>query len=144
MTKSLQQEHIVPLLYQWKSLDFEYESETAREQDIEDGVFIVGNISTFKVEVSSDKIFLTIPRSKQYGVPATFGTVPMDAEVGSAPNITPYPNWEWNRDPQECKEDRLVSVHAARVTTNTKILIIKLSSLQFTDFRSTPAAVCGF
>lgn len=61
-----------------------------------------------------NKIFITSPRN-QPGVPVTFGTVTNHIYKGN-PLIRPYPSWEWHQNPQQCSQDRLVSVYRVAVS----------------------------
>lgn len=62
---------------------------------------------------NESRIFVTIPRF-QLGSPITLGTVSDKIENGS-PLITPYPSWEWHRDPEKCNENRLITVYRVHV-----------------------------
>lgn len=67
----------------------------------------------FADENGESKIFVTIPRF-QPGSPITLGIV-SDKKLNGNSIITPYPSWEWHRNPEECKPDRIVSVYRVQV-----------------------------
>lgn len=67
------------------------------------------------VEESRDsKIFVTIPRF-QPGSPIALGTV-SDKVRDNNPILVPYPSWDWFRNPEACKPDRIVSVYRVQVS----------------------------
>lgn len=56
--------------YEWKQLDFAYPSAAKREEAIQSEDFIPENNMPVGLEVSGNRIFVTIPRWKP-GVPAS-------------------------------------------------------------------------
>ncbi|KAF4526882.1 hypothetical protein B566_EDAN013793 [Ephemera danica] len=84
-------------IYSWNTMDFNYPSEAARQEAINSGAFNAVNITSLPavVEAAGSRVFLTIPRWLP-GVPATLSTIPYPSDTRS-PRLTPYPNWEFNR-----------------------------------------------
>lgn len=56
--------------YEWKQIDFEYPSEEARREAIDNNVFIPENNLPLGLEVYGDRLFVTVPRWKS-GVAAS-------------------------------------------------------------------------
>lgn len=56
--------------FEWKKLDFAYPSEAMREEAIKNKDFIPENNIPVGLEVSGDRVFVTVPRWKP-GVPAS-------------------------------------------------------------------------
>lgn len=78
------------------------------------------NIFIIVAGSGESQIFLTIPKF-QPGIPVTLGTVSNKKREGN-PIIKPYPSWEWFRNPEACKQDRLLSVFRVQVQKYFKIL----------------------
>ncbi|KAJ8923456.1 hypothetical protein NQ315_002015 [Exocentrus adspersus] len=103
------------LVYQWKQLEFDYQSEYDRQADIDMEIFIPGQPAPIDTDVyyaansKESKVFVTIPRF-QSGIPLTLGTV-TDKMYKGNPVIAPYPSWSWHRSPKTCATERIVSVY---------------------------------
>nr|ARK19905.1 yellow-like protein [Ampulex compressa] len=87
-------------IYSWKSLEFAFPSEEARDAAIHEGRFIPGKLAPIDTDVyvaehKKPIVFITIPRFQE-GVPVTLGYVSDDATLDGNPLIVPYPNWEYN------------------------------------------------
>ncbi|KAI4502100.1 hypothetical protein M0802_002782 [Mischocyttarus mexicanus] len=96
------------IIYSWKSLDFAFPNQRAREIAIKQGSFIPGAPVPIDVdfyygelitqtEKHTSVVFVTIPRFIK-GIPATFGYVTNDVTPEGNPIIAPYPNWEVNKE----------------------------------------------
>lgn len=87
-------------------------------------------------EDGGSKIFVTIPRF-QPGSPITLGTV-SDKKVDGQHLITPYPSWEWHRNPEQCNVDRLITVYRVQVCLNFihKIKMNTLHKIPYNIIRS--------
>lgn len=68
-----------------------------------------------------NQVFVTIPKFVE-GIPATLGTVTNRSYEGN-PLIKPYPNWQWHRNPEGCRTDRIVSVFRVKVNLPKKVLV---------------------
>lgn len=65
--------------FEWKVLDFLYPSEDARREAISSSSFIPENNIPVGVEVSGDRLFMTIPRWKN-GVPASLAYISLNSQ----------------------------------------------------------------
>lgn len=87
-------------IYTWKTLDFVFPSEQARQIAIRNGDFIPGAPLPIDVDVYEDghqpKVFISIPRF-QTGVPVTLGYVTDQLSAEGNPLIAPYPDWSLNK-----------------------------------------------
>ncbi|KRT84928.1 hypothetical protein AMK59_561, partial [Oryctes borbonicus] len=80
--------------YQWKEVDFAFETEFDRQLAIENGDFIKENNLPLGLEVYQNRLFVSLPKWKP-GVPATLAVLPkMPTE--RSPLLVPYPNWKWH------------------------------------------------
>lgn len=75
-------------------MDFEFESEAARDRAIFEGKFVPENNLPLGLGVWRDKVFVTLPKWKN-GIPATLATVPRHSKTKS-PKLRPYPSWGWH------------------------------------------------
>lgn len=66
--------------YQWKTIDFNYESVEKRQEAIDAKAFIEGNVIPVGLDIYKDRLFLSLPRLKR-GVPATLAYINMTAEA---------------------------------------------------------------
>lgn len=66
--------------YQWKTIDFNYESAEKRQEAIDKQTFIPSNVIPVGLDVYKDRLFLSMPRLKR-GVPATLAYINMTAEA---------------------------------------------------------------
>lgn len=65
--------------YQWKQIDFEYESVDRRQAAIQSMEFIQENVVPVGLEVYKNRLFVTLPRWKK-GVPASLAYIDLDSE----------------------------------------------------------------
>ncbi|XP_025829566.1 protein yellow-like [Agrilus planipennis] len=102
-------------VFRWKQIEFDYPSESARQQAIDNGDFIPGRSLPIDVDVyygrpgQTKKIFIAMPRM-QSGHPATIGTVTDKTTADGNPIVKPYPSWNWHKNLIDCPPDRIVSV----------------------------------
>ncbi|XP_015116470.1 protein yellow isoform X1 [Diachasma alloeum] len=82
------------LVYAWSTVDFEFESEAARERAIFEGSYIPENNLPLGLEFWHDRVFVTLPKWRS-GVPATLTTAPRFSKDKS-PKLRPYPSWGWH------------------------------------------------
>lgn len=50
--------------FQWKQVDYEFPSDVARQQAIDNGEFVPENNLPLGLEVYGDRVFVTVPRWK--------------------------------------------------------------------------------
>ncbi|CAL7935457.1 unnamed protein product [Xylocopa violacea] len=86
-------------IYSWKSLEFAFPNEHAKQTAINNGAFIYGAPVPIDVDVyveeHKSKVFVSVPRF-QDGVPLTLGYITEQVSVDGNPIIAPYPNWDYN------------------------------------------------
>ncbi|XP_076761878.1 yellow-e3 [Xylocopa sonorina] len=99
LTVSLEAIEKMKTIYSWKSLEFAFPNEHAKQTAINNGAFIPGAPVPIDVDVyveeHKSKVFVSIPRF-QDGVPLTLGYVTEQVSVDGNPIIAPYPNWDYN------------------------------------------------
>jgi hypothetical protein len=66
-----------------------------------------------------NRVFVTMPRFQE-GIPVTVGVV-TDKKLNNNPIISPYPSWEWHKNPASCGRNRIVSVYRVLVSQSKKI-----------------------
>ncbi|KAL0278636.1 UNVERIFIED_CONTAM: hypothetical protein PYX00_000403 [Menopon gallinae] len=104
------------VVYQWKSIDFEYPDRRSREESIAKGEFVPGNAVPLDVDVwnngVSKKIFVTFPKFKD-GIPVALATVSPNGN-GEGHLLKPYPDWSWQaQSNRDC--DKLTSVFRTQI-----------------------------
>ena len=62
------------LKFQWKNIDFDYDTAEKREDDIENLTYIPDNVIPVGLDIYKDRLFLSLPRLK-HGVPATLAYI---------------------------------------------------------------------
>lgn len=82
------------IIYEWKQLDYAFDSDVERNIAISSSNYIVENNLPLGLEAYEDRIFVTIPRWRK-GVPATLTWVPKNPTERS-PLLQPYPNWSYH------------------------------------------------
>lgn len=65
--------------YEWKQIDFNYESADERKEAIDNQTFIPVNVIPTGIDVHENRLFISLPRLKS-GVPASLATINMDGE----------------------------------------------------------------
>lgn len=65
--------------YEWKAIDFNYETTAARQEAIDNKVFIPANVIPVGLDVHENRLFLSLPRLKN-GVPASLAYINMDGK----------------------------------------------------------------
>ncbi|GLH04183.1 Protein yellow, partial [Gryllus bimaculatus] len=112
-------------LYTWRGVDFQFPNAAVRAAAIRSGAYVEGSAVPLDVDVyqgeSGQRVFVTLPRLNP-GTPTTLATVVEDPRAGaayvpggspgSAPLLTAYPDWAWNRQ-GDC--DALTSVFRMQV-----------------------------
>ncbi|ALC39395.1 yellow-b [Drosophila busckii] len=78
--------------YEWREMDFKYESDDARWTAIESGAFKPANVIPFGIELHRQRLFVTLPRWR-HGVPATLGYLDLNDTSSKMPVLQPYPSW---------------------------------------------------
>nr|XP_003708507.2 PREDICTED: protein yellow-like [Megachile rotundata] len=107
------------LVYAWSTIDYVYDSVEARDSAIFDGDFIAENNLPLGLEVSKDKVFITLPKWKE-GIPVTLATVPKNSKTKS-PKLRPYPDWGWH---QKGNCDGLTSVFRIQVDECDRLWVL--------------------
>ncbi|CAH0564440.1 unnamed protein product [Brassicogethes aeneus] len=106
--------------YGWGQLEFDWQSQSQRQEYISSGKYIPGISAPIDADVyysphgnQYNKIFVTIPRF-QKGVPIGLGTITNKNYHGN-PIITPYPDWSWHLNSEQCNVNRIVSVYRIKI-----------------------------
>lgn len=85
------------VIFEWKSIDFQWPSEDVRKVAVLRGDYIASNNFITTVKFWKDKMYLTLPRWKD-GVPVTLGVTSAKPVNGNtAPLLDPFPNWEMQK-----------------------------------------------
>ncbi|XP_030383577.1 protein yellow [Scaptodrosophila lebanonensis] len=79
--------------YEWREIDFKYESYDQRWQAIEAGSFKPANVIPYGLEVYRSRLFITLPRWRA-GVPATLAYLDLNDTSTQTPALTPFLNWQ--------------------------------------------------
>lgn len=70
--------------YQWKEIDFEFPSETERQEAIASKSYIAENVIPVGLEVYKKRLFLTLPRWKE-GIPASLAYININGKLYFSP-----------------------------------------------------------
>nr|BDD85299.1 yellow-d protein [Ischnura senegalensis] len=137
-----------PEIFGWPTLDFEFPSDSARQQALSSNYFIPGNSQPIDVQAVGDRVFITMPRWKD-GIPATLAYVPLSprecAGGGTcSPLLRPYPNWAWNTGDKEC--DGLTSVFRVNVDKCGRLWVLDTGTVNILTRRRSicPAQLLSF
>ncbi|XP_039291101.1 protein yellow-like [Nilaparvata lugens] len=82
-------------VYRWKEVDFVYPSPKARLNALATKAFIPKNNLPLGLEVTTDKVFVTLPRWKQ-GVPCSLAVLDRH-DPNPSPRLRPFPSWKWHQ-----------------------------------------------
>ncbi|CAB3381794.1 Hypothetical predicted protein [Cloeon dipterum] len=82
----------VKQVFGWKQIDFKFASPKARAEAISSGEFNPSDVHVAGVHVAGNRVFLSMPRWKPKGIPATLAFVEYPSR-DAAPPLTPYPDW---------------------------------------------------
>ncbi|KAK0168153.1 hypothetical protein PV327_001981 [Microctonus hyperodae] len=129
------------LMFAWKTVDFEFENEAARERAIYEGKYIPENNMPLGVELWHDKVFIALPKWKT-GIPASLATVPRYSKTKS-PKLRPYPSWGWHHQ-DSC--GGMTSVFRMQVDQCDRLWIIDSGTVNLTSDpqQSCPPAIFIF
>uniref|UniRef100_A0A6E8W0Q4 Protein yellow n=1 Tax=Anopheles coluzzii TaxID=1518534 RepID=A0A6E8W0Q4_ANOCL len=94
--------------YQWKDIDFEFSSETERQEAIASKSYIAENVIPVGLEVYKKRLFLTLPRWKE-GIPASLAYININETTTQSPRLHPYPSWSAHRRTSETEAPEIVS-----------------------------------
>uniref|UniRef100_S4NXS5 Yellow-b n=1 Tax=Pararge aegeria TaxID=116150 RepID=S4NXS5_9NEOP len=83
------------VIYEWRTVDFEWESPKDRETFLNTSRYIPQNVLISGINFYKDNIFLTLPRMLD-GVPATLAYIPANQNDTTAPKLKPFPSWSAN------------------------------------------------
>lgn len=65
--------------YEWKLMDFQYENNNQRQEDIDGRAFISKNVIPTGIDVYENRLFVALPRLKS-GVPASLATIDLNGK----------------------------------------------------------------
>jgi len=80
------------IVFEWKQIDFEFQSVQQRAEAINNETFVPGNIIPMGIEVYQNRLFLTLARWKD-GVPASLAYINLNDTTTKSPKLKPYPSW---------------------------------------------------
>lgn len=83
------------VIYEWRTIDFEWDSPGDREASINTTRYIPQNVLISGINFYDGNIFLTLPRMLD-GVPATLAYIPAHQNETTAPKLKPFPSWKDN------------------------------------------------
>ncbi|XP_017857521.1 PREDICTED: protein yellow [Drosophila arizonae] len=78
--------------YEWREMDFQYDSPDQRWSAIERGAFKPANVIPFGLEVYRQRLFVTLPRWRN-GVPASLAYLDLNDTSSKMPALRPFPSW---------------------------------------------------
>lgn len=84
------------VIFEWRSIDFEWPSEEERQYAGKHGDYIAANNFVTSVKFWKDKMYLTLPRWKD-GVPVTLGVTSAEPVNSTAPKLEAFPNWSMQK-----------------------------------------------
>ncbi|KAK7868092.1 hypothetical protein R5R35_005542 [Gryllus longicercus] len=93
-------------LLAWKQVSFAFADDAARSRALDSGDFVPEHNAPLGLDVSGDRLFVTVPRWRK-GVAATLNVIHLDDAMlrsdgpPAAPLLQPYPSWEANTLPAE-------------------------------------------
>lgn len=78
--------------YEWRLMDFNYETAADRQFAINNGTFIPENVIPTGIDVHENRLFIALPRLKT-GVPASLATINMNGKIDRVEMlfVTHYP-----------------------------------------------------
>ncbi|XP_076466373.1 protein yellow-like [Babylonia areolata] len=124
------------LVYSWVSVQYDWPSDTVRQQYVSHGKYIVKNNIITGVKVYNDEVYVTVPRWRP-GVPSTLNRVVM--KNGSAV-LQPYPSWQY-QTLVDCSA--LQYVQSMEVDPNTGLMwIIDNGRINFNSQTGPPSNLC--
>lgn len=85
------------VMFEWKSIDFQWRLDDERKQALVRGDYIPANNFLTTVKFWKDKMYVTLPRWKD-GVPVTLGVTSAEPVNGvTAPLLEAFPNWDMQK-----------------------------------------------
>ncbi|CAB0011979.1 unnamed protein product, partial [Nesidiocoris tenuis] len=82
--------------FAWRAIDYAFPSEAQRMQAMQDGFYIPENNLPVGIEIWKNKLFISVPRWTDKGVPSTLNYIPLDVAYSTSPKLNPYPDWATN------------------------------------------------
>ncbi|KAJ0173941.1 hypothetical protein K1T71_010087 [Dendrolimus kikuchii] len=138
---------LLPPKFQWKVIDYKWESNAAKQKAIQAGDYIPENNMPTGVARWRDKLFITIPRWKD-GVPSSLNYVSLNGTQQEA--LNPYPNWAEAYVPSKtcCLHSKRTVVSTFRVFIDgyDRLWVVDNGVLDMTDEakRIAPASLMIF
>ncbi|KAF2905071.1 hypothetical protein ILUMI_01099 [Ignelater luminosus] len=84
------------VIRQWKYINYSWPTSESYQTAITTSSYIPENIVIAGVTIFDNWFYLTMPRMKP-GVPATLGRIPVNDVNDTAPLVSPFPTWEFNK-----------------------------------------------
>ncbi|XP_014204947.1 major royal jelly protein 1-like [Copidosoma floridanum] len=112
--------------YEWKYIDFDWDSQVQKNWYIENGLYDPSAIIPIDVErVDDGRTFITTVRSK--GVPASLHTVTSKSNKESGPLLKPYPDWSWYNTVNPC--DGIINVFRVATDQCNRLWVLDTGSI---------------
>lgn len=115
-------------IYRWKEVDFVYPSPKARLSALASKAFIPHNNLPLGVEITQEKVFVTLPRWKP-GVPCTLAVIDRNDQDPS-PRLRPFPSWKWH---QLGKCDGITSVFRMSLDSCGRLWVLDSGSVDILE-----------
>ncbi|CAK1547167.1 unnamed protein product [Leptosia nina] len=125
-------------LYKWKYMDFEFPSESHRQDAIISRKYVPENVLPLGLEIWGSRVWVTLPNWKE-GVPATLATVSRTGGIAS-PLLVPYPDWSYHRaynEPNKCLG--MTSVFRVNIDQCGRLWVLDSGQIDSTD---SPKQIC--
>jgi sugar lactone lactonase YvrE len=86
------------VIHTWKQVDFDWKTDTERQEQIRSKTFIPENNVISGIKAHGDKLYLTVPRGLR-GVPSTLNCLPYNRQQQrmTGQKLQPFPSWEMNK-----------------------------------------------
>ncbi|CAK9798069.1 Major royal jelly protein 2 [Anthophora quadrimaculata] len=134
--RATNKENKLEVTYEWKYMDFLYDSEQQREAAIKSGEYVPASNSPIDVDRWNKETFVTIIRSK--GVPSSLNTI-SDQTGNGGPLLKPYPDWSWTNT-SNC--DGITSVYRVAIDRCDRLWVLDNGVID--DVHTCPAQLLTF
>nr|CAG4709020.1 unnamed protein product [Naegleria fowleri] len=85
----------VELLYSFNYINFNFTSEKARQEYLNEQIYKNVMLAGVKVDAQGN-LYVSMPRWKSDKIPATLAKISLSSSSNEPPLLEPFPSWEWN------------------------------------------------
>jgi len=125
---------VFDIMFQWKILDYKFDSPAQRKQYLDSGEFVPENNLPLGIDRWRDRLFITTPRWR-LGAPASLSSIPLTSNLENPP-LEPYPNIEFHSTVKNPDCSKLVSVYRTYVDECDRLWVIDAGVVEtLTNFR---------